>query len=148
MNSFLRAGLAASALMLAACETGHLPPGGGYVASSAELGGTGVPSSRRVAPPAGSGGSWDTAATPPPDAQLLYQNTASDAFGRSSQSGIIQQRGGVVEEVHVGNQPIYPGQPVYGAPVYQGTVQPGYVPTGTSAVYDPVTGRMIPVRRR
>lgn len=148
MKTFLRAALASAAVVLAACETGHLPPAGGYAASSAELGGTGVPRSRRVAPSAAGGSSWDTAATPPPDAQLLYQSTSSDAFGRSSQSGIIQQRGAVVDEVHVGNQPIYPGQPVYGAPVYQGTLQPGYVPSGTSAVYDPATGRMIPVRRR
>ena len=83
-----------------------------------------------------------------PDAQVLYQNSSSDAFGRSTNTGLYQQRGGVTEEVHIGNQPVYPGQPIYPPTNYNGVVQPGYVPAGTTAVYDPLTGRVIPVRRR
>ncbi len=83
-----------------------------------------------------------------PDAQVLYQSTSSDAFGRTTNTGIYQQRGGVTEEYHIGNQPVYPGQSIYPPANYNGTVQPGYVPAGTTAVYDPVTGRVIPVRRR
>lgn len=82
---------------------------------------------------------------PPPDAQLLYQRTGSDAFGHTTQTGIIQQRGGVVEETYIGNRPVY-GTP-FGAGMVDGVLQPGYVPTGTSMVWDPITGRMIPVRR-
>lgn len=82
---------------------------------------------------------------PPPDAQLLYQRTGSDAFGHTTQTGIIQQRGGVVEETYIGNRPVY-GTP-FPAGMVDGIIQPGYVPTGTSMVYDPITGRMIPVRR-
>ncbi len=83
-----------------------------------------------------------------PDAQVLYQHSASDAFGRSTQTGVIQQSGGVTREVFIGNQPVYPGQSIYPPNQYNGTLQPGYVPSGTTAVYDPVTGRVIPVRRR
>lgn len=83
-----------------------------------------------------------------PDAQLLYQKSASDGFGRSTQTGVIQQSGGVTREVFIGNQPVYPGQSIYPPNQYNGTLQPGYVPSGTTAVYDPVTGRIIPVRRR
>ncbi len=83
-----------------------------------------------------------------PDAQVLYQNSSSDAFGRTTNTGLYQQRGGVTQEYHIGNQPVYPGQPIYPPTNYNGTVQPGYVPAGTTAVYDPVTGRVIPVRRR
>jgi hypothetical protein len=75
----------------------------------------------------------------------MYQHTQEDAWGRSSQTGTYRSRGGVVEELHIGNQqvPILPGQPPYARPTYQG----GFVPPGTTAVYDPVTGRLIPVRR-
>ena len=83
-----------------------------------------------------------------PDAQVLYQNSASDAFGRSTNTGIIQQSGGVTQEVFIGNQPVYPGQSIYPPARYNGVLQPGYVPSGTTSVYDPVTGRVIPVRRR
>lgn len=79
-----------------------------------------------------------------PDAQVLYQSTSSDAFGRTTNTGIYQQSGGVSEEIHMGNQRVYPGRTIYN----NGTVQPGYAPAGTTAVYDPVTGRVIPVRRR
>ena len=61
---------------------------------------------------------------------------------------MYQQRGGVIQETHIGNQRVYPGQSVYPPASYNGVVQPGYVPSGTAAVYDPVTGRVIPVRRR
>jgi len=83
-----------------------------------------------------------------PDARVLYQNSSSDAFGRTTNTGIYQQRGGVIQETHIGNQRVYPGQSVYPPASYNGVVQPGYVPSGTAAVYDPVTGRVIPVRRR
>jgi hypothetical protein len=83
-----------------------------------------------------------------PDAQVLYQSTASDAFGRTTNTGVIQQSGGVTREVFIGNQPVYPDQSIYPPNQYNGTLQPGYVPAGTTAVYDPVTGRVIPVRRR
>jgi hypothetical protein len=75
----------------------------------------------------------------------MYQHTQEDAWGRSSQTGTYRRSGGVVEELHIGNQqvPILPGQPPYARPTYQG----GFVPPGTTAVYDPVTGRLIPVRR-
>jgi hypothetical protein len=83
-----------------------------------------------------------------PDAQMLYQNSSADAFGHTTETGIIQQSGGVTREVFIGNQQVLPGQPLY--PPYQqnGVIQPGYVPSGTTAVYDPITGRVIPVRRR
>lgn len=83
-----------------------------------------------------------------PDAQVMYQNTQQDAFGRSSQSGIYQQRGGVTEELHIGNQqiPVIPGQ--YGpSPTYNNVYQGGYVAPGTIGVIDPYTGRVLPVRR-
>jgi hypothetical protein len=83
-----------------------------------------------------------------PEAQVLYQSSASDAFGRTTNTGVIQQSGGVTREVFIGNQSVYPGQPIYAPNQYNGTLQPGYVPAGTTAVYDPVTGRVIPVRRR
>lgn len=80
-----------------------------------------------------------------PDAQAIYQHQQADAWGRSSQTGIYRSTGGVTEEVHIGNQPVpvLPGQLPYSRPTYQG----GYVPPGTTAVYDPHTGRFIPVRR-
>lgn len=81
-----------------------------------------------------------------PDAQVMYQNNYQDAFGRRTDSGIYRSRGGVMEEVHIGNQPVLinPGAPMQAYPnVYQG----GYAPPGTGAVYDPYTGRALPVRR-
>jgi hypothetical protein len=83
-----------------------------------------------------------------PDAQVLSQNSASDAFGRTTNTGAIQPSGGVTREVFIGDQPVYSGQSIYPPNQYNGTLQPGYVPSGTTAVYDPVTGRVIPVRRR
>jgi hypothetical protein len=83
-----------------------------------------------------------------PDAQVLYQKSTSDVFGRTTRTGVIQQSGDVTREVFIGNQPGYSGQSIYPPNQYNGTLQPGYVPSGTTAVYDPVTSRVIPVRRR
>jgi len=83
-----------------------------------------------------------------PDAQVLYQNSDPDVFGHKTNTRIIQQSGSVMQEVFIGNQPVYPGQSIYSPNQFNGTLQPGYVPSGTTAVYDPVTGRVIPVRRR
>ncbi len=81
-----------------------------------------------------------------PEAQVMYQSTQTDFWGRSSQLGLYRSTGGVTEEVHIGDQrlPVVPGQPV---PVYPPVYQGGYVPPGTRGVYDPYTGRVIPVRR-
>ncbi|HYF37502.1 MAG TPA: hypothetical protein VD994_19530 [Prosthecobacter sp.] len=68
---------------------------------------------------------------PPPDAEVIYQRQESDAFGSSTYTSRTQVRGPVVEEVRIGNQ----------------RVGPGYAPAGTTWVYDPITGRRIPVRR-
>ena len=84
-----------------------------------------------------------------PDAQVMYQTNQQDAFGRRTDSGIYRSTGGVTEEVHIGNQqiPVIPGQ--YGpAPTYPNVYQGGYSAPGATTVYDPYTGRMIPVRRR
>jgi hypothetical protein len=81
-----------------------------------------------------------------PDAEFMYQNTQQDILGRSTQSGIYRQRGGVTEEIHIGNQPI-PNNYNGFAPTYPNVYQGGYAPPGTSAVYDPYTGRVLPVRR-
>lgn len=84
-----------------------------------------------------------------PDAQVMYQTNQQDFFGRRTDSGIYRSTGGVTEEVHIGNQqiPVIPGQ--YGpAPTYPNVYQGGYTAPGATMVYDPYTGRMIPVRRR
>ncbi len=80
-----------------------------------------------------------------PTSQYLDHQEQSGLWGRSSQTSLYQTQGGLVEEVHVGNTalPGIPGQVPYTPSPYQG----GFVPRGTSAVYDPVTGRLLPVRR-
>jgi hypothetical protein len=87
-------------------------------------------------------------ALPPPDAELIYQRQENDAFGSSTYTTRTQVRGPVVEEIHIGNQRVDPYGGVYPPTSVNGVVQPGYVPAGTTMVYDPVTGRSIPVRRR
>jgi|GEM_PF-3149833 len=83
----------------------------------------------------------------PPDSQTLYQNNYGDNYGRSANSGMILQRGGVVEDRYIGNQRMYPGQSPYSPPVMNGNYQPGYAPTGTTGYYDPASGAWIPVQR-
>ena len=83
----------------------------------------------------------------PPDAQVIYQNNTSRTHVRSTTSGIYLQRGGVTEEIHIGNQRLGPGQSPYPATHYRNNLQRGYMPAGPSGIYDPATGRVIPVRR-
>ncbi len=92
---------------------------------------------------------------PPPDGEILYQRHERDALGSSTYTSRTQVRGPVVEERYIGNQPVDPYQPVYRPQYYneggyfnQGAPGAGYVPNGTTSVYDPTTGRRIPVRRR
>ena len=83
-----------------------------------------------------------------PDAEVMYQSTERDFFGRRTDTGIYRSSGGVTEEVHIGNQqiPVMPGQ--YGpGPIYNNVYQGGYTAPGTTAVMDPYTGRVLPVRR-
>ena len=47
-----------------------------------------------------------------PDAQGLYQNTASDAFARTTENGVIQQNGGITREISISNQPVYLGKSI------------------------------------
>ena len=84
-----------------------------------------------------------------PDAQVMYHRSAQDILGRSSESGIYRSTGGVTEEVHIGNQqiPVVPGQRLGPAPAYNNVYQGGYVPPGTTGIYDPYTGRVLRVRR-
>lgn len=82
----------------------------------------------------------------PPDAQVLYQRRASDSFGSRTYTSSAQVSGPISEEIHIGNQQVDPYQPIYRPRTIDGVVQPGYVPNGTTMVYDPRTGRMIPVR--
>ncbi len=83
-----------------------------------------------------------------PDAEVLYQRTERDFFGRRTDTGIYRSTGGVTEEVHIGNQQIQviPGQ-YDPAPTYNNVYQGGYVAPGTTGVIDPYTGRVLPVRR-
>jgi len=83
----------------------------------------------------------------PPDAQLLYQK--GNCCGNSSTAWTthIQTRGPVTEEVYIGNQRVQSNQQLYRPRSADGVLQPGYVPNGTSGVYDPQTGRLIPVKR-
>jgi hypothetical protein len=81
-----------------------------------------------------------------PDAEVLYQSTERDFFGRRIDTGIYRSTGGVTEEVHIGNQQIpnnYNGL----APAYPNVYQGGHVPPRTGGIYDPYTGRVLPVRR-
>ncbi|MES2596148.1 MAG: hypothetical protein V4662_12470 [Verrucomicrobiota bacterium] len=84
-----------------------------------------------------------------PTGQYMYQNNYQDAFGRRTDSGVYRSTGGVTEEVYIGNQqiPVGPGQSYGPAPAYPNVYQGGYVAPGTGAVYDPYTGRTLPVRR-
>lgn len=84
-----------------------------------------------------------------PDAQVLYHRSEQDILGRSSESGIYRSTGGVTEEVHIGNQqiPVVPGQRLGPAPSYNNVYQGGYVPSGTTGIYDPYSGRVLRVRR-
>lgn len=84
-----------------------------------------------------------------PDAQVIYHRSEQDILGRSSESGIYRSTGGVTEEVHIGNQqiPVLPGQRFGPAPTYNNVYQGGYVPPGTTGIYDPRTGRVLRVRR-
>ena len=84
-----------------------------------------------------------------PDAQVMYHRSEQDILGRSSESGVYRSTGGVIEEVHIGNQqiPVVPGQSLGPAPTYNNVYQGGYVPTGTTGIYDPRTGRVLRVRR-
>jgi hypothetical protein len=134
-------------LALAACETAGPPR---YTATGgAAAGYRASPTPATTAATVGTTAAVPTStALPPPDAQLLYQQTTSDAFGTSTYTSNTQVRGPVVEEVHIGNQRVYSNQPIYPPPTIDGVVQPGYVPAGTTHVYDPRTGRSIPVRRR
>lgn len=135
------------ALVLTACESPPSPAGRNSVAAYPQP----RPVARMPATPAAPPASpvpAQASSQPPPDAQLLYQRRESDAFGSSTYTSRTQVRGPVVEELHIGNQKVQPHQSVYGPPVINGVIQPGYVPSGTTMVYDPVTGRSIPVRRR
>jgi hypothetical protein len=81
---------------------------------------------------------------------LSYQHNTSDAWGTSSQTSIIQASPGFSEEVYIGNQPVYHngyGQDPRTYRQSNGSLQPGYVPPGTTSIYDPRTGRYIPIRR-
>jgi hypothetical protein len=83
------------------------------------------------------------------DAQVMYHRSEQDILGRSSESGIYRSTGGVIEEVHIGSQqiPVVPGQGLGPAPTYNNVYQGGYVPPGTTGIYDPRTGRVLRVRR-
>ena len=132
------------ALLISACES---PSPANPYASRRDLGGTSLALASTSRPvvvtPAAA-----TASQPPPDAEVLYQERASDAFGSSTYTSRTQVHGPVVEEVHIGNQRVDPYQPLYPPTTVNGVVQPGYVPSGTQYVIDPATGRRIPVRRR
>lgn len=84
-----------------------------------------------------------------PDAQVMYHRSTQDILGRSTESGLYRGTGGVTEEVHIGNQqiPVVPGQCLGPAPAYNNVYQGGYVPPGTTGIYDPYTGRVLRVRR-
>jgi hypothetical protein len=135
------------ALVLAACETAPPPRStGSSGAASARY--RAAPASTATPSTVTAGSTAVSGALPPPDAQLLYQESARDAFGTTTYSSATQVRGPVVEEVHIGNQRVYSNQPVYAPPTIDGVVQAGYVPAGTTRVIDPMTGRSVPVRRR
>jgi hypothetical protein len=143
------------ALGLCACETppqttslSHFGDAVDPDAAARRGGSATVPAAAASRPPGRSAyGSSSRGQQQPPDAELLYEARRSDAFGSETYTSRTQVRGPVVEEVHIGNQRVDPNQPVYPPTVIDGTIQPGYVPYGTTYVYDPVTGRRIPVRR-
>lgn len=136
--------LAAAALFVTACETpvpSSAPSrhGSRYAYGTTVTDTTPLPAAASVSASVSTGPTARPAAAnhssslPPPDAEVLYQRRESDIFGSSTYTSRTQVRGPVVEEIHIGNQRVLP--------------QPGYVPAGTTLIYDPVTGRAIPVRR-
>lgn len=132
---------AGPALLLAACVAPVAESSAAYYARNRD-GSTPAPasSSRSAAELGVSSGAAAASASslPPPDAELLYERSSRDAFGTRSYSSHTQVRGPVVHERQIGNMPVE----VNGMP------QSGYVPAGTPMIFDPATGRWLPVRRR
>ena len=102
---------------------------------------------RRIAKPPVFDGPYAEVA---PSAGAMYQRSESGVFGRGTYTSTVQSSGSVVEEVSIGDRLLSPFGALFGGPrpTVGGVTQGGYVPSGTSAVYDPTTGRTIPVRRR
>lgn len=99
--------LLALSFVLTACETAN-PPGGAsnFQLSAADHARHQEREARKAQEMAANAGSAD--------GTMMYQYNESDAFGRSSATGVVRSTGGVQSYQTIGGQPVRPGMLVPG----------------------------------